>query len=64
MAVFCNQATIRYGGVVRQSNITCGEIVETVRTTIANNELGWKAQLSIDDMTLSAWKWEQNYRKG
>lgn len=33
-------------------------------TTIANNELGWKAQLSIDDMTLSAWKWEQNYRKG
>ena len=33
MAVFCNQATIRYGGVVRQSNITCGEIVETVRMT-------------------------------
>ena len=33
-------------------------------TTIANNELGWRAQLSIDDMTLSAWKWEQNYRKG
>ena len=32
-------------------------------TRIANNELGWKAQLSIDDMTLSAWRWEQNYRK-
>ena len=33
MAVFCNQATISYGGVVRQSNIACGEIVETVRMT-------------------------------
>lgn len=32
-------------------------------TKIANNELGWKAQLGIDDMTLSAWRWEQNYRK-
>lgn len=32
-------------------------------TTIANNELGWKAELTIDDMTLSAWKWEQFYRK-
>lgn len=33
MAVFCNQATIRYGATVRQSNIACGEIVETVRMT-------------------------------
>ena len=33
MAVFCNQATISFGGVVRQSNIACGEIVETVRMT-------------------------------
>ena len=32
-------------------------------TTIGNNELGWKAEKSIDEMTLSAWKWEQNYRK-
>jgi len=32
-------------------------------TTIANNELGWKAEKTIDEMTLSAWKWEQEYRK-
>lgn len=28
-------------------------------TTFANQELGWKAALSLDDMTFSAWKWEQ-----
>ncbi|NTW31899.1 MAG: UDP-glucose 4-epimerase GalE [Bacteroidetes bacterium] len=27
-------------------------------TTYANNELGWKAEKDIDDMMLSAWKWE------
>ncbi len=27
-------------------------------TSFANEELGWKAQKSIDEMTLSAWKWE------
>ena len=27
-------------------------------TTFANNELGWKAQKTVDEMTLSAWKWE------
>lgn len=27
-------------------------------TQYANNELGWKAEKSLDDMTLSAWKWE------
>lgn len=32
-------------------------------TTLANNELGWKAEKNIDEMTLSAWVWEQNYRK-
>ncbi len=32
-------------------------------TTIGNNELGWKAEKSIDEMTLSAWQWELNYRK-
>jgi UDP-glucose 4-epimerase len=32
-------------------------------TTFANEELGWKAEKSLDEMTLSAWKWEQNYRK-
>jgi UDP-glucose 4-epimerase len=25
----------------------------------ANRELGWKAEKSLDDMMLSAWKWEQ-----
>jgi len=28
-------------------------------TAFANSELGWKAELSLDDMTLSAWKWEK-----
>jgi len=27
-------------------------------TRLANNELGWKAEKSLDDMTLSAWRWE------
>ncbi len=31
--------------------------------TKAKNELGWVAELSIDEMTSSAWKWEQNYRR-
>lgn len=31
-------------------------------TKFANEELGWKAQRNLDDMMLSAWKWEQNYR--
>ena len=32
-------------------------------TTHANNVLGWKAQLSVDDMMRSAWKWELNLNK-
>ncbi|MDZ7743330.1 MAG: UDP-glucose 4-epimerase GalE [Bacteroidota bacterium] len=28
-------------------------------TQFANEELGWKAEKGIDDMTLSAWKWQQ-----
>jgi UDP-glucose 4-epimerase len=28
-------------------------------TTLANKELGWKAEKSLDEMILSAWKWEQ-----
>ena len=31
-------------------------------TTIGNNVLGWKAEKTLDELTLSAWKWEQNYR--
>jgi len=28
----------------------------------SNNELGWKAQKSLDEMNASAWKWEKAYR--
>lgn len=31
-------------------------------TRFANNELGWKAQKSLDETMLSAWKWEKYYR--
>ncbi len=31
-------------------------------TTYANDELGWKAELGIDDCMLSAWNWEKNIR--
>lgn len=32
--------------------------------TYSNDELGWKAERTLDEMTLSAWRWEQAYRKG
>ncbi len=32
-------------------------------TSFANIELGWKAEKTLDEMTLSAWKWEQNLNK-
>lgn len=32
-------------------------------TDFANNELGWKASLTLDQMTKSAWEWEKNYRE-
>ena len=28
-------------------------------TTIANNELGWKAELDLETMMSSAWRWQQ-----
>ncbi len=31
-------------------------------TSIANTVLGWKAEKTLDEMTLSAWQWEQKYR--
>jgi UDP-glucose 4-epimerase len=31
-------------------------------TDLANKELGWKAQLNLDDMTASSWKWESKIR--
>jgi UDP-glucose 4-epimerase len=32
-------------------------------TSFANSELGWKAELGLDEMTLSAWKWEKELEK-
>ncbi len=29
-------------------------------TEKANNVLGWKAEITLDEMTLSAWKWEKH----
>ena len=31
-------------------------------TSKANNVLGWKTELSLDDAMSSAWKWEQKIR--
>lgn len=31
-------------------------------TSLANKELQWKAEKSLDDMMLSAWKWEQTLK--
>jgi len=31
-------------------------------TTLAREELGWETQLSLDDMTASAWAWEKKIR--
>lgn len=32
-------------------------------TKIANEELGWKAEKGIDEMMLSAWKWQESLKK-
>jgi UDP-glucose 4-epimerase len=32
-------------------------------TDFANHELGWKAEKNLDEMTLSAWRWEQALAK-
>jgi UDP-glucose 4-epimerase len=31
-------------------------------TTYANEELGWKAEKSLEETLLSAWNWEKNVR--
>ena len=31
-------------------------------TSYANDELGWKAETSLEDTLASAWKWEKNFR--
>lgn len=32
-------------------------------TTYANHELGWKAESTLDETLLSAWKWQENIKK-
>ncbi len=32
-------------------------------TTKANNELGWKAEISVEEMMRSAWEWEKKLQK-
>lgn len=40
-----------------------GDVTEAYAdTTKANDVLGWKAELSLDDALASAWKWEQKVR--
>ena len=40
-----------------------GDIISAYAdTNKANDELGWKTQLSLDDAMSSAWKWEQKVR--
>jgi UDP-glucose 4-epimerase len=42
-----------------------GDVEEIwANTDLANHELGWKANRGLDDMTLSAWKWEQRLAHG
>lgn len=42
-----------------------GDIVKIwADPSFTNNELGWKAERSIDEMTKSAWEWEKAYRQG
>ncbi|MDD4602306.1 MAG: UDP-glucose 4-epimerase GalE [Bacteroidales bacterium] len=41
-----------------------GDIVKVwADTSFANTELGWKAEKTLDEMTLSAWKWEKALAK-
>lgn len=40
-----------------------GDVIQAYAdTTKANQELGWKAESSLDDAMHSAWKWEQHIR--
>lgn len=33
-------------------------------TTLANNELGWKAEKELEDMVLASWRWEEKLGEG
>ncbi len=42
-----------------------GDVVEIYAdTTYANDELGWKTALGLDDMMTSAWKWQKHLVNG
>jgi UDP-glucose 4-epimerase len=42
-----------------------GDVVAVyANNTLAKKELGWKPQFGLDDMMLSAWKWQQNLDNG
>ena len=54
-----NNITLNYKIVPRRE----GDITEAYAdTTKANNILGWKAKLSLEEALASAWKWEQKVR--
>ncbi len=41
-----------------------GDVVKVwADTTLANSELGWKAELTLEDIMRSAWKWENQLGK-
>lgn len=50
---------LRYRIVARRS----GDVPQMYASTDkANQELGWKTRRSLDEMTASAWNWEQRVR--
>jgi len=52
-----NSIKVNYKVVARRS----GDIEKIYAdTSLANQELNWKAERSVDDMMRSAWKWQQN----
>ena len=52
-----NQLKLNYRIVGRRA----GDVVKIYAdTSYANNELGWKATLGLDEMMRSAWKWQQH----
>lgn len=57
----------RVSGMKLKTRITArrpGDVEQVwADTAKANNELGWKAERSLDDAMLTAWRWEQHYRQ-
>ncbi len=56
-----NQVKVNYQLVDRRP----GDIEQIYAdTSFANKELGWKAELGLEEMMLTAWKWQQNQVDG